>query len=575
MFDPFTVMTGALAAYLCRRGLRRTGQDLAGPVVVPPPAIERKSRPEPFPFPNFVAERGAHRTTLEAVRAFLAHRTVEPLLFLAGLDWPALWHLNKLTLFTGRPGTGKTTLAKATMGSMGALFKTLPELAAQGAYPGEGRMRWFVLDPSDAYLTHLYRTLPPDIPIVRGSPQDADGAEWDVAADVTDDAMAQELPTGIFPDAIVKQATDPFWFLKARAALEGLINVYHDRRSEWRFKDLVIPFKYTQFLAPTLGQSPRTRGMVSQDLVGKMGRSITAVASATMNQMTTAAGLWSRAARSFSLKRFLDRREVLHFSFPPHMTTALSPIANALSYVLIKLGLQRNDEFDHTFFWGDEARYLADLSGLDELGARGRGSGFGAAILVQGITGLIAKWGEARVKELIDITPTWVTLSAGPDTAEAFARFAGKVEGIQRSYGNSTTGGRSQTTGRTWTYSRGGGSYGWSESDTVSKTWGTSENFQYATRDAVTAGEVTCLPVNGAETGVFSGFVSNPNLGVFRFDTDFRRHFDGLPPALFNTMPLRPSAHQRLDPWTREDIARLKLEMTPEMDKALSDTWGI
>src|SRR5947209_14484318 len=140
MLDPFTVATGALAAYVCRRGLRVPTPD-APPVLPPPPAIGPKTRPDAFPFPNFVAERGAHRTTEEAVRAFLADRTVEPLLFLGGIEFPALWHLNKLMLVTGRPGTGKTTLAKVTMGSMGALFNILPELAGLGAYPGDGRMR--------------------------------------------------------------------------------------------------------------------------------------------------------------------------------------------------------------------------------------------------------------------------------------------------------------------------------------------------------------------------------------------------------------------------------------------------
>jgi hypothetical protein len=228
--------------------------------------------------------------------------------------------------------------------------------------------------------------------------------------------------------------------------------------------------------------------------------------------------------------------------------------------------------------WLDEGRYLADLAGLEHLAARGRGAGFGAVFAAQGTPGLISKWGEGRVKELLDLICTWVALSSGPETAEAFSRAVGKVEGLQKSYGYSFTSSWSTTygwnSGRTSSWSGGSStSSGQSYSTTFSSSTTYSENFQLVIKEAVLSGELTNLPLASPERDNLCGFVFNPEVGAFEFDTPFLHHFQDLAEPPFPSMPMRPDEEQRLMPWTEDDLRRLLLEPTPELIKALKDTW--
>jgi hypothetical protein len=573
-----TLVVGLLLAALlvARRALKTR------PPVVPPPAGPAipTGRPVTFSFPLFNPVRGAHRTTQEAAYARMAANP-GPMFDLAGLCYPAREYLNRLLFVTGLPSSGKTTLCKMLLVSLGRLFAVLRAQSHAGLYPGRGQMRWLVTDPTNAFLPLLYRVTPPDVPVVRLSPHDAGGVAWDIAADVTNEVMNEALQRGLFPDS-AKGTADPFWTFKGREVSKSVVSVFLHRQSVWTVRDMVVPLKYPQFLRSLLEQNPRTRGMVKHELVGRLGRDITATSSATINQFAIAAALWAKAGRKYSMKEFLDQRAVAHFAFTPHMAAALAGVANAMTYVLILEAIKRNEEFNHTLLIGDEARYLNELVGLEDLAARGRGAGLGAVLLAQGLPGLTSSWGEKRVKELLDLVNTWVCLRAGPDTAEAFSRHVGVVEGIQKSYSYSSTYSRSET----YTTSRGGGSsssFGqyssnsnWGESKSV--TSGTSytygESFALHTKPAVLPSELTNLPLASPEADAIHGFAFGPDVGVFQFTTPFLSALDDCPPAPFDQMPVRPDCDQLLQPWTLEDLRRLKLDLTPAFLKALRITWG-
>lgn len=576
MIDPITASLGLYGTYrLTRRLLAR--RECAPPsVALPPPPPAR------FKYPLFTPGRGAMRTTQEAARAALA-ADPGPLYEMAGVLWPAREYLNKLTLITGRPGSGKTTMARLKMMSAANLFPLLKAHADRGLYPGSGDMRWWVIDPTDAYLPLLYQVLPLDVPVVRVSPQDAQGARWDIAKDVTSDALNEALQAGLLPDALFQKAGDPFWYTKARELVGGLVTVYHERISDWQFHDLVIPIKYPQFLKPVLMQSPRTRGIAKVELVGRLGRDIVSTSSSVVNKMAVAAALWRKAQKTFTLREFLDSRSVAHFAFNAQLMASLAGIGNAMTYVLVKLAMgRRGAEYNHTLVIGDEGRYLSDIAGFDEIAATGRQFGLGVWLLAQGLPGLLSKWGEKPVKELLDLVSTWVTLSAGYDTAAAFCQMVGQVEGVQKSYSNSTSFGRSETTttssggSSSWTPGQ-GTTYGrnWNASRAVSfnSSSTSSESFQLVTKGAVLESEVTNLPLASAEHDLIRGFAFNPAAGgVFEFETPFLGHFRSLPAAPFEALPLRPDSDQRLEPWDVDDVRRLKLEMTPELIKALHIT---
>ncbi len=442
-------------------------------------------------------------------------------------------------------------------------------------------MRWMVTDPTNAFLPLLYRVVPPDVSIVRMSPHDADGVAWDIAKDVTNEVMNEALQRGLFPDS-AKGGGDPFWMFKGREVSRAPVSVFLHRSSDWGIRDFAVPFKYPQFLKPLLMQCPRTRGMVKHDLVGRLGRDIVATSSATINQLATAAALWSKAKRKYSLRTFLDERAVVHFAFTPAMAASLAGVANAMTYVLILLALERNDEFNHTLLIGDEARYLHEITGMEDLVARGRGAGLGAILLAQGIAGLNSTWGEKRVKELLDLVNTWICLRSGPETAEEFSKHVGVVEGIQKSYSYSSTYGQSVTRGTTYggstssSFSGSSSSSNWSESHSVtsSSSHTNSESFALHTKQAILPSELTNLPLASPLDDLVRGFVFGPDVGAFEFATPFMKALDSYPPAPFTQMSVRPDSDQVLKPWTLEDLRRLKLDPTSAFHKALLATWG-
>lgn len=545
------------------------------------PVPVESGRPRHVDHPLFTWYRGAVRTTQEQVARYLA---ADPgaLYLLAGVLWPARHFMNKLVLIMGKPDSGKTVLMRLMMESVADLFRVLPAQAKAGLYPGEGLMRWFVVDPTNAYLPLLYQVVPGDVEIIRATPVDGDGWRWDVRRDITSPALNEALQEGLFPDSLFQKAGDPFWYTKAREVATSVVTVYLERDSAWEFHDLIIPFKYPQFLQPLLLQSPLTMGKAKHELVGKLGRDIVSTASSVMNKMAIAAALWQRAERTFSLREFLDNRSVLHFAYTPDLIPSFAGIANALVRVMVLLGITRIDPYNHTLLWLDEGRYLSDLAGLEDLAARGRGAGFGAVFAAQGLPGLVNKWGDGRVKELIDLLSTWVALTSGPETAEMFSTAVGKCEGVAKSYSISHTFGESLTrggnSGHSSSWSFGGSSSSGSNSGTSWSTttnWSTtySESFQLTVRDAVMPGELTNLPYANAAEDCISGFAFNPQVGAFAFETPFLRHFRELPEPIVGSMPLRPESDQRLLPWKLEDVTRLKLKETPELVAAIKKTW--
>ena len=222
------------------------------------------------------------------------------------------------------------------------------------------------------------------------------------------------------------------------------------------------------------------------------------------------------------------------------------------------------------------------MTWLDEMAARGRGAGLGAAVIAQAVPGLVAKWGEAKVNELLELLACWVTLSAGHKTATAFSQLVGDVEGLAESYGNSSTSGFSYTTG----YSHGGTAspglfatptgtnWNYSSSSTSSYSTTHSQSFQLLTKPAVLPSEVTNLPNADPANDRISGFMFNAGVGCWEFEADFMGYFRSLPPPPFKGLPRRPDKDQVLRPWGLADVKRLRLKLTKGMKEALRMTWG-
>src|SRR4051794_36381087 len=170
-----------------------------------PPA---PGRPPHVDHPLFTRHRGAVCATQELAARYLA-ADPGPLYLLAGVLWPARRFLDKLTLITGKPDSGKRVIMRLMMESVAGLFSVLPEQAKAGLYPGDGRMRWLVVDPTNACLPLLYQVVPADVPIIRATPMDADGWRWKIRDDITGPGLNEAFQEGFLPDSLFQKAGDP------------------------------------------------------------------------------------------------------------------------------------------------------------------------------------------------------------------------------------------------------------------------------------------------------------------------------------------------------------------------------
>lgn len=515
-------------------------------------------RPRGLSYPLYSIDRGAHITTSESTRHFY-DMFPGPFYELVGIMWPTRLYLNKLSLITGRAGSGKSTLLKMLLQSLAHLFTIF---AIQ--------MRWLLLDPGDSYLKFLYQILPCGVEILRVSPQDADGVAWELYKDVDNELMNHAFQAAMFSESLMQKVSDPFWYLKGREFSAATIHVHHDKGAKFLLHDVVIPIKFSPLLKPFLQQSVRAKGLAESELAGRLGRDLLSTTSSVINKLAVAAAMWRHAKRFFSLKDFLNSRSVMHFAYAPDMLSVLSGLGNAMTSLLIMLALKRREEHNHTLILGDEGRYLYDLTGLDDLAAFGRASGLGAWICAQGIPGLVSQWGDRRTREFLDLVCTWITLSAGYETAHAYSNAVGQMEGLQESFGISSTftRGSSQSSGYSGTTSNSSSGSNYSFSTTF------SQNFNMVMKPAILPSEITGLPLANSDMDKINGFCFNPDVGAFRFNTDFLRYFSDLPVSPVQSMPLRTNKEQVLLPWTLEDLRRLNIELTPEMAKAMEDTWG-
>ncbi|MBX9582840.1 MAG: type IV secretion system DNA-binding domain-containing protein, partial [Gemmataceae bacterium] len=549
----------------------------------PPPL----TRPEAAPLYWFDPLRGAHVTTAELAQAYLNTRlaavdgSAHPATWLGGILWPTNEYLNRLTIQMGNPGTAKTKLQE------------LAQMHMARAWDDPARkLRWVVPGVTGEELAFLYRVVPPDVPIHRITPGDRHGLCPNVAELVIDDTTAILLVDALFPEELAKNAGDGrFWQELAKQLALGMIRVFRARGSDWDLADLGVAIEYPPLALAALRQCHRTRAVARSQLVRRLGHGVFATARSAIGPMTTALAQYRHARGRLSLKRFLDERAVLYLGMTADTLPMVAGVANAVVTLLVKTALRRRDRTNHTYFWLDELKYLGVLSALNEVASFGRASGLGAYASLQSLEGLRTRMADKHVAELVEVAAMLVAYSCGRETAEAFTRRVGQVEGRQRSEsvghsytftrGTTRTSGGSYQTGRSWGPQGSSSSVtdgvSWSTSWSTSHAHGTSHtaSFSLHVKDAVLTGEVTNLPEADVMNDLARFMVFHPNVGCFKVETPFLAPFRDLPPPPFTTWEPRPPEEQELWPWYADEVVdRLKLELTDDMQKALRQVWG-
>jgi hypothetical protein len=389
----------------------------------------------------------------------LLHRLMvdggHPTILIAGsVPWPFGW-TNKGIIYLGVPGCGKSVAIKAQRASLSPYYRQ------RGAL-----FREFVIDPTGTYWDHAARTLPPGVPMLNLSPHFEGSRFWDVARETNNEpVMLMNLVDGLM--GVHEQSggmtsSDPFWPRKARVVVQHLMTVFAERAGpRWRLADVVRALWYPEFLAPILAQSASTRGSAAHEITGKMGKGITATASAELNQLGMVAAFSDSCGKGFTFREQFDRSVFMHLAFDPNIAEGYSRYSAAMAHMLYLVACRHGSELNRTFVFADEAREMRNFR-IPEMLARGRQFGLSLTLAAQGIEGLVSQWGEKATKEMMGLMQTIVAFASTPDTAEYLCKMLGKRDGIETNHTTGTSEARGRTEGQ---------SFSDSSSQTHSFTW--------------------------------------------------------------------------------------------------------
>ena len=257
MLDSITLGTlaGVGGYKILRQWLAGRGEAPAPAVPLPPPPLVR---PNPMPTPQFDVLRGAHVTDLASLEEYLRQRVVtsarpELSYWFGNVLWPFLAYANRVHLFLGAPGVGKTTLIRLAMLHYAELFQKV-------------MCRWFVIDPDGVYLPWLFRILPPGVPLLILSPQHPLGRRWLMWQDVQDQMTIHLVAAAIVNERLMDKGKDPFWYSMVREVVINVLTLFVELKGHFEFTDLCILMKYRPLLRPLLMQSAKTRSFASRDL---------------------------------------------------------------------------------------------------------------------------------------------------------------------------------------------------------------------------------------------------------------------------------------------------------------------
>lgn len=424
-------------------------------------------------------------------------------------------------------------------------------------------------------------------PISTLNPFDERCVSWDMAADITAPATAQQVASILIPEE--KNASQPFFSDAARHLLSGVLMALMKKApGGWTFRDVVVAMKSKDRLAELLSGVPETHDLVGTYLDARESSSIMSTVATKMAPYEVVAAAWSRARGTISLRQWLKDESILVLGNDEAHRFALDAINRVIFKRLTELLLSQRElspdeqraTSRRTWIFLDEAREAGDLEGLSTLLTKGRSKGVCIVLGFQDIEGMRDAYGKERANEIVAMCANKAVLRLeSPETAEWAGKIFGEYEQyeIEQSWsqGQSTTHGTSTTdgTGKSWgswlsgastTHSRNS-----SESINRSETQNSSESHaqKRVKRDAVLASEFMGLPVTSSKHGL-TGYYVTRAVGAYK------AHIPGdkLARALVPPDPTVPNVKRRseddqyLRMWDAADRRRLRLSLQPKVE---------
>ena len=425
-------------------------------------------------------------------------------------------------LLCGTTGAGKTICLNLLMRSV------LPRIR-DGA-----DARALVYDAKQDVLSYLH-ALGLDCPIKTLSPFDRRSLRWDVAADCTTPATAQQIATTLIEE---ETGANRFFSDAARHILRGVILsfVRHSPRN-WTFTDLVYAAKSKDRLREVLERDEEGRELIASYFEEeRTWQNIFSTLQTRLSRYEPIAGAWARADKALSLREWIESESsVLVLGNDESIRGALDAINRVIFKRLQELLLAQSESSTRrTWIFLDEVREMGRVDGLSSLLLKGRSKGVCVSIGFQAIEGLRDVYGEHIASEIIGQCSNKALLRMESDkTAEWASKLVGQYETIEKF-----------------------------ASESIRHK---SMSEQRVKADVVMPSEFFTIPPTTRANGL-TGYFLTPHIGVFKrtipssfisewqVDEDLRTEKDFDP---------RPDSHQYVPRWSVED--RLRLGLTQEL----------
>ena len=359
---------------------------------------------------------------------------------------------------------------------------------------------------------------------------------WDIAADVTSPARAQNLAASLIPSE--KGGNNQYFTDAARMVVSGVVEslIMHSR-GVWTFPDLVTACLSQSSLELILSRDDSG----SKILAGFFGDERTAYQVFTtvysrMSYFKPVAALWQRQGRKLSIREWLESDAILILGANATAKTSLDAINEQVFRVMVEeVDVQRNSSARRTWVWIDEARLAGPLLRgelLPFLAVKGRSKGVALVLAFQDIEGLREAAGERLANELVAQMSHKALLRMESDGSAAWAsKQLGQFETIE--YFSSESGSNQ------------------------------SLSAQRVIRDSVLPSEFFQIPPTSRDNGL-TGYFLSPGSGAYRGTIQGE---DIQPVVVSETeeesfhQVLRPESHQWISGWEESDRERLGLSL--------------
>jgi hypothetical protein len=460
-------------------------------------------------------------------------------------------------LFVGAIGTGKSLLIKLLGKSVFPHIGKTPE----GKKPQDGEqpsdLRAVVFDAKQDTMSYLHRVA--DCKIVTLNPFDQRCGYWDLSRDINEPIFAEALAHILIPAN--PHAHQPYFEDAPRELLQAVPEIFIEQKvPDWSLFDLIHACTNQARLEKVLEKTARGRDLIQNHLrAGDTSLNVMSTLLTKAGRYRFVAYAWDHAQREGGKEKEVCLHDFVHGApgilvlgnskkAKPSVQAVNQLLMKRLGEIILELPDSRTRKI---WFFIDEARMAGKFDGLSELVVEGRSKGVCPVLGIQDLDGFSHVYGDKEGDELIGQFSNRCILGLRSQrTAEWASKLFGEYEGFELH--ESTTAKSSGT--------------------------GTTTSYQLAKRQGFLTSQFD-LPQTGPKNGLH-GYYLVPHIDgaykdkipwefIEREILSFGKSREGTEDVP-DFVP-RPVEHQYARPWSKEDLARLGVQLDADEENAAGE----